>query len=220
MSRATAMPESSVNESWSGFRYSHSQLNESHRYLLPAVQRILREYSIDRGKRVFDLGCGNGAVANALSLYGFDVTGVDASEEGIFQARQAYPNLRLAQGSAYDDLAAQYGRYPVVISLEVIEHLYFPRSFVETLWNLLESNGIAIVSTPYHGYLKNLAIALSGNGDRHYNPLADHGHIKFFSKKTLRKIFEERGFLLERLFTVGRVPLLAKSMIGVFRRAG
>ena len=42
---------------------------------------------------------------------GWDVTGVDPSAEGIAQANRAYPDIRLEQGSAYDDLAEKYGRF-------------------------------------------------------------------------------------------------------------
>ena len=45
------------------------------------------------------------------------MTGVDVSAEGIAQARARHPHLKLRTGSAYDDLAGQYGTFPVVISL-------------------------------------------------------------------------------------------------------
>ena len=87
---------------------------------------------------------------------GWSVTGIDPSVEGIAKARKAFPKLRLEQGSAYDDLAAKYGRFPVVVSLEVVEHVYAPRDYAGTLFDLLEPGGTAIVSTPYQGYLRKL----------------------------------------------------------------
>jgi 2-polyprenyl-6-hydroxyphenyl methylase/3-demethylubiquinone-9 3-methyltransferase len=72
-----------------------------------------------------------------------------------------------------------------VISLEVVEHVYAPRSFAATIFDLLEPGGIAVLSTPYHGYLKNLAIAALNGFDKHVNPLWDYGHIKFWSQRTL-----------------------------------
>ena len=124
----------------------------------------------------------------------------------------------LELGSAYDDLAARYGRFPAVISLEVVEHLYFPRKFAATLFSLVEEGGIAIVSTPYHGYWKNLALAVSGRMDSHFTALWDHGHIKFWSIATLRTLLEEAGFVDIRFERVGRIPVLAKSMIAIARR--
>ena len=111
------------------------------------------------GGRVFELGCGNGSVASVLAQQGWEVTGVDPSSEGIAQANAQWPQLKLFEGSAYDDLAARFGRFPVVTSLEVVEHVYVPRHYAATLFSLLEPGGTAIVSTPYHGYWKNLAMA-------------------------------------------------------------
>jgi 2-polyprenyl-6-hydroxyphenyl methylase/3-demethylubiquinone-9 3-methyltransferase len=202
-----------------GYRYTEAALNASHAILLPAVRRLLESLSLPLAqRRIFELGCGNGSVANALDRLGYDVTGVDPSEEGIAHASQAYPQLRLARGSAYDDLAAQYGRFPVVLSLEVAEHVYAPRDFARTVFDLLTPGGCAIISTPYHGYWKNLALAVSGRMDGHFTALWDHGHIKFWSIRTLGALLREAGFVELRFERVGRVPPLAKSMVVVARR--
>ncbi len=122
----------------SGYCYSRAELGHQHAYLLPTVYRLLDGLGLPGGpRRLFELGCGNGSVANVLAQRGWDVTGVDPSVEGIAQARVAYPELRLECGSAYDDLAGQYGRFPVVLSLEVVEHVYAPRDYARTVFDLL-----------------------------------------------------------------------------------
>ena len=201
----------------SGYRYVDNKLNASHDYLLPAVKAILAN-QFPSCQRMFELGCGNGSVANALSKFGFEVTGVDASQEGIAQAHQSYPDLNLHLGSAYDNLRNQYGQFPVVISLEVVEHLYFPRKFARTVYDLLEPGGTAIISTPYHGYWKNLTMALTGTMDAHFTALWDHGHIKFWSFRTLQALLGEAGFVNIEFYRVGRIPALAKSMIAIAKK--
>jgi 2-polyprenyl-6-hydroxyphenyl methylase/3-demethylubiquinone-9 3-methyltransferase len=106
----------------------------------------------------------------------------------------------------------------VVLSLEVVEHVYAPRDYARTVFDVLSPGGVAIVSTPYHGYWKNLALALTGRMDRHFTALWDHGHIKFWSMTTLGELLREAGFVDIRFQRVGRVPALAKSMIAVARR--
>lgn len=131
----------------SGYRYGHAGLNHSHGVLLPAVIRLLDELGRfvavggQGGQRVFELGCGNGSVANALTERGWDVTGVDPSAEGIAEAQSAYPHLKVEPGSAYEDLAALYGQFPVVLSLEVVEHVYAPRHYARTVFDLLCGGG-------------------------------------------------------------------------------
>lgn len=205
----------------SGYRWNNAELNASHSYLLPVVfrefKRVQAETGISGG-RLFDLGCGNGSVANRLAQDGWDVTGIDPSNEGIAHAQLRYPHLKLNVGSAYEDLAGRYGRFPVVTSLEVVEHVYAPRHYAATLFDLLEPGGTAIISTPYHGYWKNLVMALTGKLDVHFTALWDHGHIKFWSIKTLTELLREAGFVDIRFERVGRVPVLAKSMIAVARK--
>jgi 2-polyprenyl-6-hydroxyphenyl methylase/3-demethylubiquinone-9 3-methyltransferase len=71
-----------------------------------------------------------------------------------------------------------------VLSLEVIEHIYAPKDYAKSVYEILQPGGLAIISTPYHGYLKNLVLALSGKMDDHFTALWEHGHIEFWSMKT------------------------------------
>lgn len=201
------------------FHYDDSEGCCSDAYLLPKVREILKTIPWSAGeKRLFDLGCGNGAVAHQLSKEGYKVTGVDPSEKGIELARAAYPHVHLEIGSAYEDLTAKFGRFPLVLSLEVVEHVYSPRLYAKCVFNLLEPGGCAVISTPYHSYWKNLALAISGKMDSHFGPLWDHGHIKFWSVRSLTTLLKEVGLVVERIDRVGRIPLLAKSMILTARR--
>jgi 2-polyprenyl-6-hydroxyphenyl methylase/3-demethylubiquinone-9 3-methyltransferase len=139
-------------------------------YVWPAVKTLIAAQTFTE-RRTLDLGCGNGAAGKLLADLGFAATRIDPSASGISIARNHFPQLEFHQGSAYDDLAAKYGRFPLVISLEVVEHCYDPQAYARTLYDLVEDGGIAIVSTPYHSYLKNLALAVAGKWDAHLEPL-------------------------------------------------
>lgn len=198
------------------FNYNHQKHSHAHAYLLPAVRNLLARI---KPGRIFDLGCGNGSVAAALTQDGYSVTGVDLSPSGIVQARLNAPKATLEIGDVTDDLAARFGQFPCVISLEVIEHLYSPNAFAKTLHDLLEPGGTAIVSTPYHSSLKFLALAASGKMERHLQPWKDGGHIKFFTPDGLRRILAEAELTVTAVHRVGRVRPLAKSMIALAVRA-
>lgn len=206
------------NQSISGYQYSDAKHTCAHSYLLPAITaelKKIRSQNRNTAHQLFDLGCGNGSVAGAVAADRWNVSGVDPSSEGIAEAKEAYPHLHLEEGSAYDDLVAIYGRFPAVISLEVVEHVYAPRDYARTLFDLVEPGGTAIISTPYHGYLKNLAMALTGKMDSHFTALWDHEHIKFWSIPTLTTLLKEAGFGDIQFLRVGRIPPLAKSMIAI-----
>jgi len=199
--------------------YRQAQVSPANDYLWPPLTKIIGMQKWE-DRRAFDLGCGNGNTAGRLAAeHDFSVLGVDMSESGIADARHA--NLRgttFEIGSVYDDLAAKYGTFPLVISLEVIEHCFEPRKFVRTFLDLIAPGGVGVLSTPYHGYLKNVALAVAGKMDFHYMALWDYGHIKFFSIDTLRQILEEMGVTNIEFVRVGRIPPFAKSMIAVVRK--
>ena len=202
-----------------GYVWRDAEPEQSHSYLSPEVLRLLGLQDIALAdRRLFDLGCGNGSLTSVVADHGWQTTGVDASEDGVHVARTARPDLRFDVGNAYEDLAEKFGQFPVVLSLEVVEHVYSPKRYAETLYSLVATGGVAIVSTPYHGYWKNLAMAVTGRLDAHFTALWEHGHIKFWSMKTLSTLLEDAGFRNITFSRVGRVPALAKSMVAMARK--
>ena len=169
--------------------------------------------------RVLDAGCGSGAFSKMLHHnLGCAVYGCDLSESGIALARENAPECRFELLSLYDDFVESFGtQFDLVVSVEVVEHLYDPKSFVTRVREALAPGGVFVLTTPYHGYLKNLMIAASGRCDAHYNPLNKGGHIKFWSKRTITTLLESAGFDIERVSGVGRFPWLWKSMVIVAR---
>jgi hypothetical protein len=79
----------------------------------------------------------------------------------------------------------------------------------------LKPDGKLIITTPYHGYLKNIVLSAAGKFDHHVNPLWDGGHIKFFSVQTLSQLLNTEGFLNLEFHFAGRLPWLWKDMICV-----
>ena len=199
------------------YRYNSAQPSWSNLYLWKPLETIVLS-ECPNEKRIFEVGCGSGATANMLSQHGFTVTAIDPSQSGIKAAQSGYPHIEFEEGSAYDDLAKKYGTFPIVVSLEVVEHCFFPRKYANTIYDLLQPKGIAVISTPYHGYVKNIALAITGTFDSHWSPLWDGGHIKFWSRKTLGALLEECGFTSITFVRVGRIPPFAKSMIAVGRK--
>jgi 2-polyprenyl-3-methyl-5-hydroxy-6-metoxy-1,4-benzoquinol methylase len=187
-------------------------------YISPAILALLRRLS---AHRVLDLGAGNGALCAELSAAGFDVVGMECDARGVEIAQQACPSVRFYRLGVEDDpagLTADERPFDAVVSTEVIEHLYSPHLLPEFASRALVAGGHLIVTTPYHGYLKNLALALLDKWDSHHTPLWHGGHIKFFSRRTLTRLLEASGFRVVAFSGVGRLPWLWKSMVVVARR--
>lgn len=179
------------------------------RDMLPLLERWL---AANGSRSVLDIGCGNGALVHHLSQRGFDATGIDPDEKGIELALTG-PG-RFIRASCYDDPASLgLTNFDAVTCLEVIEHLYSPDSAVRFARQALRPGGLFILSTPYHGFLKNLAISLLNRWDRHWNPLREGGHIKFFSIRTVTELVQRNGFCVEKVVGLGRAPYLWKTML-------
>ena len=169
---------------------------------------------------ICDLGCGNGYITTRLASVGYDVTGVDLSQSGLEIARNGNGNARYVEARIDERLGSRLGNeFDLVVSSDVIEHLYRPADLLEAAHVLLKPNGRLIVTTPYHGYVKNLVLAMCGKMDAHFSALHDGGHIKFFSVKTLSQLMQSCGFTPLRFTFYGRAPWLWKNMICSARKA-
>jgi len=197
--------------------YKNDTLTSAHHlFLMSPLLSLLPQQTDFVGEklRILDLGCGNGSLSHAIAQQGYEVVGVEQSELGVTIARRSFPNCRFIQASIYDLPNAELqNTFDAVISVEVIEHLLYPRKLVRVAKKCLKPNGCLILTTPYHGYWKNLVLALSGKMDKHLTVLWDGGHIKFFSVNTLTTLLQEEGFTDIQFKFAGRLPQLWKSML-------
>lgn len=169
----------------------------------------------DKNQCILDLGCGNGHLVNYLLTQGYNAYGTDASEDGIAIAKAGNENRFFLQDLSTGKLPEplQKLKFDTVISTEVIEHLYDPEGFIIFCKQVLNNKGEIIISTPYHGYLKNLVLSIFNNWDKHFSPTWHGGHIKFWSRKTLSQLLINAGFKIISFKGCGRVPYFWKSMI-------
>ncbi len=177
-----------------------------HGLLADAVRSMIS----DGDGALLDVGCGAGALTHVCHQLGWDATGVDVSADGLALARASFPGVRFAEGSAYDDLTvfAPPGGFDVVLSSEVIEHLYRPALLLERSYAALRPGGRLLVTTPYHGYLFNIALSVANRWDTRFDVHRDGWHIKFFSRRTLTDMVVGAGFEVIEWRGLGRLPWL------------
>lgn len=200
------------------YEYSYGNIESCHHhnYLLQPLLKLISQQAVHSSEklRVLDLGCGNGSLTKTIAENGYEVVGVEDSISGFMFASQNIPECKFIQANIYDlPYAELEGTFDVVISAEVIEHLLYPRELLKASKKCLKPKGRLILTTPYHGYWKSLAIALIGKMDSHFNPLWDGGHVKFFSVPTLTNLLEQEGFSHIQFEFAGRIPYLWKSML-------
>jgi 2-polyprenyl-6-hydroxyphenyl methylase/3-demethylubiquinone-9 3-methyltransferase len=144
------------------------------------------------GKRALDVGCGAGLLAEPLARMGAKVTAVDAAPE-LIEAAKAH-----AAGAGLDidyravGIEALDGRFDLVTSMEVIEHVAEPQEFVSALAKRLAKGGLLILSTPNRtAWSKLLTITLAEGLGR--IPKGTHDFDKFIDPDTMRGLLAKAG---------------------------
>ena len=152
------------------------------------------------GRRAADVGCGAGLLAEPLARLGATVTGIDAAPENIEAAR----GHALGQGLEIDyrvgGAEALEGRFDLVASLEVVEHVADPAAFVGALAAAVAENGLLILSTPNRTSWSRLIMIGLGEGTGQI-PKGTHDWDKFISPDALKVLVEAAG--LEVIDTTG-----------------
>jgi 2-polyprenyl-3-methyl-5-hydroxy-6-metoxy-1,4-benzoquinol methylase len=188
-------------------------------YIIPKILSVLRHLG---ALRILDLGSGNGKLCSEIYRERYEIVGVEYDKQGVEIARLNYPEIPFynfgVQHNPYDLLKEQHP-FDVVVSTEVIEHLFSPHLLPIYAKAVLKKEGYLVITTPYHGYFKNLALSLLGEWDNHHMPLWHGGHIKFWSRNTLTQLLQENGFIVVEFSGVGRVPYLWKSMVLIAKMA-
>jgi len=162
--------------------------------------------------RALDYGCGNGSMTDWLARKGFDAVGVDISESGIEAGRKTFPRITFSTDVSAESLA-QLGPFDLALCTEVIAHCYMPSADLEKIFNSLRPGGMLLLTTPYHGYLKNLALSVSGRLQRHLDTLWPGAYVHFFTPSSITALLRKTGFRDISIARVGRIPALAKSMV-------
>lgn len=145
------------------------------------------------GKKALDVGCGAGLLCEPLARLGARVTGLDAAPENIAAAQAHAAPQALAidyRCEAIEDFADR--GFDLVTSLEVIEHVDDPQTFVAGLARALADDGLMIISTPNRTALSNLMLVelaeLTGR-----IPRGTHHHEQFITPDELEKMLGEAG---------------------------
>lgn len=182
----------------------------------PIIWPVVDKWLPPARARVLDAGCGEGQLSYRLAKLGYSVTGIDLPGPSLEKARAllASSDYRwdIIAGSV-EEFGAVNPSFDAVVSIEVIEHLYRPVTFLKNMARALRPGGILILSTPYHGWLKNVAISTLGLWDWHHQALDEGNHIKFWSKRTLSAALAKAGLEAVEWRGVGRTPLLWKSIL-------
>jgi 2-polyprenyl-3-methyl-5-hydroxy-6-metoxy-1,4-benzoquinol methylase len=167
--------------------------------------------------RLYDIGCGTGALARYLTPGQFDYLGVDLVHYDRYPA--SLPFLQLSLDQPNWNLEPESA--DVVVSVETIEHIENPRHHVRQMTRLARPGGIVLVTTPNNlSWLSLVTLLRKGvfNAFQEGQGLYP-SHITALVETDLRRMFAEAGLVeVEIGFTnSGRVPFTSRRWPHIFR---
>jgi len=162
------------------------------------------------GERVLDLGCGEGRFAAELAAAGAEVLAAEVAEEPLRRARAAHPSLEFALIACEEPWDLPDAAFDVVWAGEVIEHVADTAGWLSEVRRVLRPGGRLLLSTPAHGPLRLLWLALRARArESHFDPRGEH--LRFYSRRSLAALLEDFNF--ERIEIGGIGPPLGPRRV-------
>lgn len=206
-------------------------------FIADAIQNYCRP-----GARILDVGCGNGNIARGIGSLGYEVLGIDFSQEAIRYAKSknTLSNVKFSVCSAEQVNDAE--QFDAAICSEVLEHLHHPEHLVETLSHLLKPGAILIATVPngvgprellvtrpvqkmssgWMGQVINRSKQMLGYSNSTVQSHSeDLTHVQFFTKRDIIDLVKSGGFellsfghsnCLEKVFPYSMVTRHVKAL--------
>lgn len=158
----------------------------------PEVLRL-----VPAARRVLEVGCNRGAFGAALEERGIEVWGIEPDPEA---ARVAVDRLSKVLVGCFPDGGPEGATFDGVVFNDVLEHMPDPHRAVQAARGLLAPGGWIVASIPNVRHLRVVSeLLLRGRWDYADSGILDHTHLRFFTRATIRELFEQTGLGIDIL---------------------
>lgn len=156
------------------------------------VQGIMRKW-MPEGVRVLDVGCGSGTITLKANM-GKSNTVLCVEPDEDRAAISAARGLDVICGLVDEELLRERGPFDVIIFSDVLEHLAAPADMLRLAAGALAPGGFIMASVPNVAHWTVRLKLLIGRFDYKPAGIMDATHLRWFTRKTFRKLFESQGF--------------------------
>jgi 2-polyprenyl-6-hydroxyphenyl methylase/3-demethylubiquinone-9 3-methyltransferase len=163
------------------------------------------------GRKVLDVGCGGGILAEAMAGAGADVSGIDLYEKALKVANrplhEAGKNVDYQLVSAEDHAAQHPGKFDIVTCMEMLEHVPDPASVVVACSRLVKPGGWVFFSTLNRNAKSYLLAVVGAEYILKLLPRGTHDYARFIRPAELARMTREAGLDTQELIGMTYNPL-------------
>ena len=176
--------------------------------------RIAALLSTRAPSKILDLGCSGGLLAERLRELGHHVIGVDVTEiDEVAERTNAFFKADLNQG-----IPPEVGSgFDIVLAADVLEHLVDPAKLLDQVRNVLIPGGSLILCVPNVAHWYPRFRSTLGLFDYDQRGILDATHLRFFTRRAIRRLVERSDYEIRRLEAIG-LPLDALGLEGAKAR--
>jgi 2-polyprenyl-3-methyl-5-hydroxy-6-metoxy-1,4-benzoquinol methylase len=151
-------------------------------------------------KHLLDVGCGSGTLAAAAKAkYKIDeVVGIEKHEGASKKAALKIDKLICGD---IEKVALEFSEkhFNCIICADILEHLVNPESILDKLKTILSDDGVLITSIPNIRHIVPLLKIIFNKFEYESSGILDKTHLRFFTLHTMKKMFDETGFVIQRM---------------------
>ena len=164
-----------------------------------------------KGKRVLDIGCGGGILAEALAREGAEVTGIDQGEKVIKIAKlhslESQLNINYEQINIENFIKKNKHKFDVITCLEMLEHVPDPASVIKACSQILKPDGKLFLSTINRNPKSFLFAIIGAEYILKLLPKGTHTYEKFITPSELREYCNQSNLKFNDLIGMTYNPI-------------
>lgn len=162
-------------------------------------------------KTVLEIGCGSGQFGREVkSVKGCEYHGVEIHEPAARRAREVLDLVWTGDAmQTLDEVPDRY--YDCVVLNDVLEHLTDPEGLLGVIDRKLKQDGVITASIPNVRFWSNFkSYVFDGDWEYQDTGILDRTHVRFYTKKSIRRLFEGAGYEIEQLCGIN--PTQSRSL--------
>ncbi|HLU15391.1 MAG TPA: bifunctional 2-polyprenyl-6-hydroxyphenol methylase/3-demethylubiquinol 3-O-methyltransferase UbiG [Burkholderiaceae bacterium] len=163
------------------------------------------------GKKILDVGCGGGILAESMAKEEAEVTGIDLADKPLTVARlhglESGVKVNYRKISAEDHAREQPGHYDIVTCMEMLEHVPTPPSIVQACAQLVKPGGWVFFSTLNRNPKSFLFAIVAAEYILNMLPRGTHSYENFIRPSELAAAIRQSGLTVKTMTGLTYNPL-------------